>query len=110
MHLATFSLRNLCSKMGLDESQRLRAVLVGVLLVRVGIVAVAAVWVGRVAVRLDLGSLGAGEALGASSELITCRQHSTRTNEDQNLAIDLLLLPCRCQHCTRGQQRCVGRP
>lgn len=56
----------------LDESQRLLTVLVDVLLVRVGIVAVAAVGVGRVAVRLDDGRAGRGalEAAGAGSELV----------------------------------------
>ena len=55
----------------LDEGQRLCSVLVDVLLVRVGIVAVAAVRVGRVAVRLNDGRLGrrALEALGTGGEL-----------------------------------------
>src|SRR5690349_1266596 len=55
----------------LDEGKRLLAVLVDVLLVRVGVVAVAAVGVGRVAVRLDDGRAGrrALEAAGAGSEL-----------------------------------------
>jgi hypothetical protein len=46
----------------LDEGERLLAVLVDVLLVRVGVVAGAAVGVGRVAVRLDDGRAG-GRAL-----------------------------------------------
>ena len=52
-------------KLALDESESLRAVLVDVLLVGVGIVAVAAVGVGRVAVRLDDACVG-GRALEAS--------------------------------------------
>jgi hypothetical protein len=43
----------LSSDLGLDESQCLGTVLVDVLLVRVGVVSVAAVGIGRVAVRLD---------------------------------------------------------
>jgi hypothetical protein len=42
--------RRLCGELALNESKSLRAVLVDVLLVGVGIVAVAAVGVGRVAV------------------------------------------------------------
>jgi hypothetical protein len=45
----------LCGKLALDERKRLGAVLVNVLLVSIGIVAVAAVWVRSVAVRLDDG-------------------------------------------------------
>jgi hypothetical protein len=45
----------LCGKLALDERKRLGAVLVNVLLVSVGVVAVAAVWVRSVAVRLDDG-------------------------------------------------------
>jgi len=58
----------------LDESKCLRAVLVDVLLVRVGVVAVAAIRVRRVAVRLDDGRVGgrALEAAGAGGELIGC--------------------------------------
>jgi len=58
----------------LDESEGLLAVLVDVLLVRVGVVAVAAVRVGRVAVGLDDGRVG-GRALvaaGAGGELFLC--------------------------------------
>ena len=51
----------------LDESQCLLAVLVDVLLVRVGIVAVAAVGIGRVAVRLD--DAGVGPDAAAFSHL-----------------------------------------
>jgi hypothetical protein len=56
----------------LDEGKRLLAVLVDVLLVRVGVVAVAAVGVGRVAVRLDDGraSRRALEAARAGSKLL----------------------------------------
>lgn len=48
----------LCGDLGLDESQSLRAVLVDVLLVGVGVVAGAAVWVSCVAVRLDDACIG----------------------------------------------------
>jgi len=40
-------------ELALDESKRLGAVLVDVLLVRVGVISIAAVGVGGVAVRLD---------------------------------------------------------
>lgn len=42
--------KHLCSDLALDEGQSLRAVLVDILLVRVGVVAIAAVRVGGVAV------------------------------------------------------------
>jgi hypothetical protein len=56
--LSQFTAGHLCGELALDESKGLGAVLVDVLLVRVGIVAVAAVWVGGVAVRLDDGGAG----------------------------------------------------
>lgn len=64
-------IRHLRSDLGLDESQSLGAVLVDVLLVRVGVVASAAVGIGGVAVRLEPVGLGgrALEALGTGSEL-----------------------------------------
>jgi Mn2+/Fe2+ NRAMP family transporter len=63
--------QHLCGDLGLDEGKSLGSVLVDVLLVGVGVVAVAAVWVGRIAVRLDDGGTGrcALEARWASSEL-----------------------------------------
>jgi hypothetical protein len=45
----------LCSELALDKCKRLRAVFVDVLLVSIGVVAGAAVWVRGVAVRLDDG-------------------------------------------------------
>lgn len=61
----------LCSKLALDESQSLRAVLVDILLVRVGVFAVAAEWIGSITVRLDDACAGrsALEASRASGEL-----------------------------------------
>ena len=63
--------QRLCSKLALDESQSLRTVLVDILLVRVGVVAVAAEWVSSVAVRLDDACTGGStlEASRASGEL-----------------------------------------
>lgn len=62
----------LCGDLGLDESKSLGAVLVDVLLVRVGVVAIAAVGIGRVAVRLDDACAGwrARETSWARSELL----------------------------------------
>jgi hypothetical protein len=59
-------------ELALDESERLGAVLVDVLLVCVGIIAVAAVRVGGVAVRLDDAGAGwrAFEATGTGGELV----------------------------------------
>jgi hypothetical protein len=59
-----FLASHLCGDLGLDESKSLRTVLVDVLLVSIGVVAVAAVWVRGIAVRLDDGGVGgrAGEA------------------------------------------------
>jgi hypothetical protein len=58
-------------ELGLDESKSLRTILVDVLLVRVGIVAIAAVRVRRVAVRFEPVGLGgrALEALGTGGKL-----------------------------------------
>jgi hypothetical protein len=53
----------------LDERQCRRAVLVGIALVRRCVVAVAAVRVGRVAVRLDVTRVWAFEAARTGSEL-----------------------------------------
>jgi predicted DNA repair protein MutK len=66
-----FLAKHLCGDLGLDESKSLGAVLVDVLLVSVGVVAVAAVWVRGIAVRLDDGGVGgrAGKAWWACSEL-----------------------------------------
>lgn len=63
--------KHLCGDLALDESQSLRSILVDVLLVGIGVVAVAAVWVGGVAVRLDDGGAGgcALEARWAGGEL-----------------------------------------
>lgn len=60
------------TKLALDELHGLRAVLVDVLLVRVGIIAVAAVGIGRIAVRLDdaWARRRAGKASRTSGELI----------------------------------------
>jgi hypothetical protein len=49
---------HLCSELALDESKSLGAVLVDILLVSVGVVSGAAVWVGSIAVRLDDGGTG----------------------------------------------------
>jgi hypothetical protein len=59
------------AELGLDEGDGLRAVLVPVVLVGGGVVAVAAVRVRRVAVRLDLAGLRAREAGRAGVELGT---------------------------------------
>jgi hypothetical protein len=65
------SKRRCLLELALDESKCLRAVLIDVLLVCVGVVAVAAVRVGGVAVRLDDAGAGgrAREATGTSGEL-----------------------------------------
>ena len=55
--------------LALDEGERLLAVLGAVALVHVGVAARAAVWVGRIAVGLDLAGVGADEARGAGVEL-----------------------------------------
>jgi len=57
------------SKLGVNESKRLLAVLGSVALMGVGVVSVAAVWVGCVAVRLDPGCVGALEASWTGCEL-----------------------------------------
>jgi hypothetical protein len=69
--LLVFLAKHLCGDLGLDESKSLGAVLVDVLLVSVGVIAVAAVWVRGIAVRLDDGGVGgrAGEAWWARSKL-----------------------------------------
>lgn len=61
----------LCGDLALDEGHGLRAVLVDVLLVSIGVVSGAAVWVSCIAVRLDDAGTGrrALEASWASSEL-----------------------------------------
>ena len=59
----------LCGKLALDESESLRAVLVDVLLVGVGIVAVAAVGVRGITVALDLACGWALETRWAGGEL-----------------------------------------
>lgn len=62
---------HLCGNLGLDEGESLGAVLVNILLVSVGVIAVAAVWVSSVAVRLDDACVGrrALEASGARGKL-----------------------------------------
>ena len=55
---------HLCGDLALNERKSLRAVLVDVLLVSIGVVTVAAVWVSGVAVRLDDAGAG-GRALEA---------------------------------------------
>lgn len=57
--------------LGLDEGERGGAVLGRVTLMSVGVVAVAAVWVGRIAVRLDVRGVRALEASRARCELCT---------------------------------------
>jgi len=100
---------HLSGDLALNESQRLWAVLVDILLVRVGVVAVAAVGVGRVAVRLDdtwvcRGALEAGWTGGELTYIISLilSKKTGRRN----------LRPCwcKCQHCMADQQRCVGHP
>lgn len=71
-HFVQKEIPRLSSDLALDEVESLVAVDVDVLLVVVGVVAVAAVWVLRVAVALDDAAIGgrAGEALGTSGKLI----------------------------------------
>ena len=54
---------------GVDELQDLSAVLVAILLMAVGVVSVAAVWIGRIAVELDLVLVGTHETRRPRSEL-----------------------------------------
>lgn len=71
-HSPPFSSAHLCGDLRLDERQRLRAVLVDVLLVRVCVVSIAAVGVGGVTVALDDAGAGRGalEALRAGGETL----------------------------------------
>jgi hypothetical protein len=55
--------------LSVDERQGLLAIFGTVSLMGIGIVSVAAVRIGGIAVRLDLGCVGAGEAGGAGGEL-----------------------------------------
>lgn len=80
LYFAAFSsihAKHLCGELALDEVESLRAVLVDVLLVGIGIISGAAIWVGRVAVRLDDGggSWRALEALWAGRELSLVLAH-----------------------------------
>lgn len=65
------NLTHLRSDLALNESQRLRAILVDILLMGVGVIAIAAVRVRGVAVRLDDAGVGgrAGEACWAGGKL-----------------------------------------
>ena len=72
--------RRLCGELALDESESLRAVLVDVLLVGVGIVAVAAVRIRSITVGLDLAVVRA-----ASLASWTGRELNDRSVSQQDL-------------------------
>ena len=94
----------LTSNHALDKAHSLRAVFFHVLLVRVGIMTVAAVRVCGVAIRFDLASGRAVEAPWASSKL---GNFSLRNIE----AIDgVLLAPGSSRRCMEAQQHSAGRP
>ena len=95
----------------LDERERLVAVLVDVLLVGILVVALAAVRVGLVAVRLDDGRVG-GRALEAGvpgGELWRGQlPGSVHDKQDKGHLHHHQL--CRSRRCTTSPARCAGRP
>ena len=99
---------HLSSDLALDEGESLVAVDVNVLLVVVGVVSIAAVWVLRVAVALDDAAAGrcAGESSRAGGELKYLLIRIPRVGE----IVDLRLGPCRYQRCREDRCGCVGHP
>jgi hypothetical protein len=94
-------------ELALDESERLGAVFVDVLLVCVGIIAVAAVRVGGVAVRLDDAGARwrAFEATGTGGELVMSEIVPISLT-----GTSLRLLLCRFRHCMADRSGCAGLP
>ena len=99
---------HLSSDLALDEGESLVAVDVNVLLVVVGVVSIAAVWVLRVAVALDDAAAGrcAGESSRAGGELKYLLIRIPRVG----LCNCLRLQPGMCQRCREDRCGCGDRP